>query len=65
MICKVDELRAALRARGLSATGLKADRANGLARAAAGPSRAKQGPRLTIDELIGPATTTPVASAST
>ena len=54
---RVDELKAALRARGLSTTGLKANLANRLAGMATGPFRAKQGPKLTIDELVGSATT--------
>ena len=54
---RVDELKAALRARGLSTTGLKANLANRLAGMATGPFRAKQGPKLTIDELVGLATT--------
>eukprot|EP00959_Pyramimonas_sp_CCMP1952_P091063 1906642-Pyramimonas_sp.AAC.1 len=61
---RVDELRAALRARGPGATGLKANLANGLARVAAGPSRARQGPRPTVDELVESASTTSAASAS-
>eukprot|EP00959_Pyramimonas_sp_CCMP1952_P032477 681585-Pyramimonas_sp.AAC.1 len=41
---RVDELKAAPRARGLSATGLTANLANGLARMATEPSRARGRP---------------------